>query len=100
MDTTWQLNRDEAEWLMVLGRGPVRKTPHELGMPVDVLKSLLRKGLVVRRGCFLEITTHGMADALRLSAPDMTHLEFLTPSHYGDAQLSMRGLLSRSMRRF
>ena len=86
-----QLHRDEAEWLMILGRGPIRKTPSELGIPNGVLASLLRMGLVVRRGCFIEITTHGMADALRLSAPDASHLEFLSPSRFGDTQLAVRG---------
>ena len=91
METSTQLQRDEAEWLMILSRGPISKTPSELGMPNGVLAALLRKRLIVRRGCFVEITTHGMADALRLSAPDSSHLEFLSPAHFGDAQLAVRG---------
>lgn len=91
MDTSRQLNRDEAEWLMILSRGRLRQTPRELGIPNAVLAALLRRGLIVRRGCFVEVTTHGMADALRLSAPDSSHLAFLSPSHYGDDQLAVRG---------
>jgi hypothetical protein len=91
MNTARQLRRDEAEWLMILSRGRTRKTPFELGIPAGVVESLLRKRLIVRRGCFIEITTHGMADALRLSAPDSSHLEFMSPSRYGDAQLAVRG---------
>lgn len=91
MDNAPQLQRDEAEWLMILSRGRIRKSPQDLGMPNAVLAALLRKRLIARRGAFVEVTTHGMADALRLSAPDRSHLEFMSPSHYGDAQLGVRG---------
>ena len=91
MNSAQQLPREEAEWLMTLSRGRSRKTPYELGIPRAVVSSLLRKGLIVRRGCYLEITTHGLADALRLSVPDRSHLEFMSPSRYGDARLAIRG---------
>ena len=89
MHTAPNLRREEAEWLMILSRGHVRKTPFELGMPQVVVESLLRKGLVVRRGCYIEITTYGMADALRLSVPDPANLDFICPSCFAGSYRSV-----------
>ena len=64
------LRPDEAEWLVILGRGRIKKLASQLGIPDRVLQRLIHKGLVLSRSGFIEITSTGMAEALRVSATE------------------------------
>lgn len=63
------LGRAEAEWLMVFGRGRSQRRTGDL--PGRVVESLTSKGLLTARAGLLVITTKGLAEALRLSTPDV-----------------------------
>ena len=65
------LARPEAEWLKMLGRGRATKITDTTGMPARIVEALAAKGLLTARAGFVKITTKGMAEALRLSTPEM-----------------------------
>ena len=69
MEGTHNLSAAEADWLSRFGRGEAAEPESDLGIPPEIVASLIRRGLLCRDHGWLDITLRGMSEALRLSTP-------------------------------
>jgi len=60
----------EAEWLVVMSEGRIRKSVAEMGMPPEVRDALIVRDLLLGHpDGSVEITVNGTAEVIRLSEP-------------------------------
>ena len=71
MNNTRVLTQAEAQWLLAIVRGPLRKSAAERSMPEQVRESLLDKGFIRWKVGFVEITPKGSVEAGRVRSAVM-----------------------------
>ena len=68
------LTNVEAQWLLMMSEGRIRRSVSDIGMPQEVRDSLIVRDLLLGHpDGTVEITVNGTAEVIRLSEPVLHH---------------------------